>query len=41
VISGQDASRNQTEDPTLAVIAIFFFAQKYFIQGVTLTGMKG
>ena len=23
------------------VIIIFFFAQKYFIQGVTLTGMKG
>ena len=26
---------------TVPVIAIFFFAQKYFIQGVTLTGMKG
>jgi multiple sugar transport system permease protein len=26
---------------TTPVIAIFFFAQKYFIQGVTLTGMKG
>ena len=26
---------------TLPVIGIFFFAQKYFIQGVTLTGMKG
>ncbi len=26
---------------TMPVIAIFFFAQKYFIQGVTLTGMKG
>lgn len=26
---------------TLPVIVIFFFAQKYFIQGVTLTGMKG
>lgn len=26
---------------TLPVIAIFFFAQRYFIQGVTLTGMKG
>jgi ABC-type glycerol-3-phosphate transport system permease component len=25
---------------TLPVIAIFFLAQKYFIQGVTLTGMK-
>ena len=25
---------------TFPVIAIFFFAQKYFIQGVTLTGMK-
>ena len=25
---------------TLPVIVIFFFAQKYFIQGVTLTGMK-
>lgn len=24
----------------LPVVAIFFFAQKYFIQGVTLTGMK-
>ncbi|MCO6400526.1 MAG: carbohydrate ABC transporter permease [Verrucomicrobia bacterium] len=26
---------------TLPIILIFFFAQKYFIQGVTLTGMKG
>ncbi|MSR82730.1 MAG: carbohydrate ABC transporter permease [Candidatus Latescibacteria bacterium] len=26
---------------TLPVIAVFFLAQKYFIQGVTLTGMKG
>lgn len=26
---------------TLPVVVIFFFAQKYFIQGVTLTGMKG
>jgi len=26
---------------TTPVIVIFFFAQKYFIQGVTLTGMKG
>lgn len=26
---------------TLPVIAVFFFAQKYFIQGVTLTGIKG
>ena len=26
---------------TLPAILIFFFAQKYFIQGVTLTGMKG
>jgi multiple sugar transport system permease protein len=26
---------------TLPVIVVFFFAQKYFIQGVTLTGMKG
>ncbi len=26
---------------TLPVIVIFAFAQKYFIQGVTLTGMKG
>ena len=25
---------------TLPVIFIFFFAQKYFIQGVTLTGLK-
>ncbi len=25
---------------TFPVIAVFFFAQKYFIQGVTLTGMK-
>jgi len=25
---------------TVPVIVIFFFAQKYFIQGVTLTGMK-
>lgn len=26
---------------TLPVIAIFFLAQRYFLQGVTLTGMKG
>jgi multiple sugar transport system permease protein len=26
---------------TVPVIIIFFFAQRYFIQGVTLTGMKG
>jgi len=26
---------------TLPVVAVFFFAQRYFIQGVTLTGMKG
>jgi ABC-type glycerol-3-phosphate transport system permease component len=26
---------------TLPVIAIFFFAQRYFLQGVTLTGIKG
>ena len=26
---------------TLPAIAIFFFAQKHFIQGVTLTGLKG
>jgi len=26
---------------TLPVLVIFFFAQKYFIQGVTLAGMKG
>lgn len=26
---------------TLPVIALFFFAQKYFIQGITLTGSKG
>ena len=26
---------------TLPVIALFFLAQRYFIQGVTLTGMKG
>ena len=26
---------------TLPVIIIFFFAQKYFIQGIALTGMKG
>jgi len=25
----------------LPVIAIFFFAQRYFLQGITLTGMKG
>jgi multiple sugar transport system permease protein len=23
------------------VIAVFFLAQKYFVEGVTLTGMKG
>ncbi|MCU0792103.1 MAG: ABC transporter permease subunit [Opitutaceae bacterium] len=26
---------------TLPVIAIFFFGQRYFIRGITLTGMKG
>jgi multiple sugar transport system permease protein len=26
---------------TLPVIALFFLAQRYFIQGVTLTGIKG
>lgn len=26
---------------TLPVVAIFFAAQKYFVQGITLTGMKG
>ena len=26
---------------TVPVIVIFFFAQKHFIQGITLTGMKG
>lgn len=26
---------------TLPVIAIFFFTQRYFLQGVTLTGLKG
>ena len=26
---------------TLPVIAIFFFAQRYFLRGVTLTGIKG
>jgi multiple sugar transport system permease protein len=25
----------------LPVITIFFFAQRYFLQGITLTGMKG
>ena len=25
---------------TIPVIAVFFFAQKYFVQGITLTGMK-
>jgi multiple sugar transport system permease protein len=26
---------------TLPVIVIFFFAQKVFVEGVTLTGVKG
>jgi multiple sugar transport system permease protein len=26
---------------TVPIIIVFFFAQRYFIQGVTLTGMKG
>ena len=26
---------------TLPIVVIFFFAQKRFIQGITLTGMKG
>ena len=26
---------------TLPVVALFFFTQRYFIQGITLTGMGG
>jgi multiple sugar transport system permease protein len=26
---------------TLPVVALFFAGQRYFIEGVTLTGMKG
>ena len=26
---------------TLPVIVLFFFAQRYFIQGVVMTGLKG
>ena len=26
---------------TLPILLVFFFAQKYFIQGITLSGMKG
>jgi multiple sugar transport system permease protein len=26
---------------TTPVVAIFFFAQRYFVKGVTLTGLKG
>jgi len=26
---------------TVPILALFFFTQRYFIQGVTLTGMKG
>ena len=26
---------------TLPIILLFFFVQRYFIQGITLTGMKG
>ena len=26
---------------TIPVIIVFFFAQKYFIQGIVLTGLKG
>ena len=26
---------------TAPVVAVFFFAQRFFIQGVTLTGIKG
>jgi len=26
---------------TIPVVLVFFFAQKYFIQGITLTGLKG
>ena len=25
---------------TMPVIAVFFLAQRYFVQGITLTGMK-
>jgi multiple sugar transport system permease protein len=25
----------------LPVVLVFFFAQRYFIQGITMTGMKG
>ncbi len=33
--------RQAAEMMTVPVVVIFFFAQKYFIQSVTLTGMKG
>jgi multiple sugar transport system permease protein/sn-glycerol 3-phosphate transport system permease protein len=26
---------------TVSVVAVFLFAQRYFIQGITMTGMKG
>jgi multiple sugar transport system permease protein len=26
---------------TLPILVVFFFAQKYFIQGITLSGLKG
>jgi multiple sugar transport system permease protein len=26
---------------TISIIMLFFLAQKYFIQGVTLTGIRG
>jgi multiple sugar transport system permease protein len=26
---------------TLPIVALFFFAQRYFIQGIVLTGLKG
>jgi multiple sugar transport system permease protein len=25
----------------LPILLIFFFAQRYFVQGITLTGLKG
>ena len=43
LISGTDAGLMMAGSfiMTLPIIILFFYAQKYFIQGITLTGTKG
>jgi hypothetical protein len=36
-----DDARHPADDPVMPVLIVFFLAQRVFIQGVTLTGVKG